>query len=104
MEYLIKFGEKQVALSRTDVANLYPALEPVFLAIMQGLNETETLQFVKEYNMFRESLAENRKKEPLTQEAQEPIIEKTPATAGESSQTSAEIYDFNSRRKYHDSN
>lgn len=99
MEYLIEFGGKKIALSRSDIAHLYPALEPVFLAIMQGLNEVETMKFVKEYNMFRESLAENRRKGPLTSDDEEPNIKEISGTEEESPLKSADIYDFNTRRK-----
>jgi len=99
MEYLIKFGNKKIALSRTDIANLYPEIEPFFLAIMQGLDEVQTSRFVKEYKIFMQSLAENRKKKPLTTKEEHSIIEMTAKEEKPFSSGGAEIYDFNTRRK-----
>lgn len=100
MEYLITFGNKKIALSRADIYNLYPELEGYFIAISQGLNEVETLQFASEYKNFVKNLAEKRK-EPLTTSEEEPIIkEVTESTKEEETQEkSAEVYDFNTRRK-----
>lgn len=96
MEYLIKFNDKKIALSRADIAGLYPTLEPYFLAIMQGLNEIQTARFVSEYQQFIKSLTENRNKQMLTEEVKESKIEEDKVTTISGG---GNIIDFKSKRR-----
>ena len=129
MEYLIKFNGKKILLSRADIASMYPELGPYFLAIMQGLNDFETKQMVKEYKQYTHSLSNNREREqrklqakisaempPPDEETPEPSLWYAPAGTQRGKVThepssekskekstgeveSAEIFDFKSKRK-----
>jgi len=99
MEYLIKFGGKKLSLSRTDIANLYPVLEPYFLSIMQGLDETTTIQFVNEYNGFVKNLSKNRMNPVLTKPVESVSIKES---NGAVNKESAEIIDLTTRKRLND--
>ena len=96
MEYLIEFGGKKIALSQMDIAQLYPAIQPYFLAILQGLNEVETVQFVSDYSEFLSQL-ERGGGDELTQTPQKSKITKSEPSK-EKSETGI-VIDFNSRRR-----